>query len=218
MIFYIADTHLDHPDILKWCAPTRGHYKDVDEMNADIVKVWNETVSKKDEVRIIGDFAFKNHRKWSNLLNGKKFLCLGNHDGMPLEAIVGLSGSIDADTQKTLQQFRKVATQVECTANRQRMIMNHYPLKTWEDAYSGAWCLHGHVHGRMRESLPGQVDSRYLYLDVGWDVHGKPISFDEVDAIMFEKAGKMSKDFRERYVAKLKRYRKNWEPPVGWLD
>lgn len=217
MIWYMADTHLDHPDILKWCPTTRGKYKNVDEMNEDIKEIWNKTIGKKDEVRIIGDFAFKNHRKWVNELNGKKFLCLGNHDGMPLEAIAGLSGEIDGNTQKTLQQFRKVATQVECTTLGQRMIMNHYPVMTWEDAYSGAWCLHGHVHGRMKASLPGQIDKRYLYLDVGWDVHGRPISFDEIDAMMLEKAKKMSKEFRIRYAAKLTRYRKNWEPPAGWL-
>lgn len=207
MIWYTADPHLDHPDILKWCEPTRGRYKDVDEMNADIVRIWNETVSKKDEVRIIGDFAFKNHRKWTNLLNGKKFLVLGNHDGMPLEAIAGLAGEVDTDTQKTLQQFRKVATQVECTTRGQKMIMNHYPLKTWEDAYSGAWCLHGHVHGRMKESLPTGID-RYLYLDVGWDVHGRPISFDEIDIMMLGKAKNMHADFCKRYTDRRNRYRK----------
>lgn len=207
MIFYIADTHLDHPDILKWCSDTRP-YKDVDEMNEDIAKVWNDTVSKKDEVRIIGDFAFKNHRKWTNRLNGKKFLILGNHDGMPLEAIAGLSGEVDTNTQKTLQQFRKVATQVECTTLGQKMIMNHYPLKTWEDAYSGVWCLHGHVHGRMKESLPDGIDSRYLYLDLGWDVHGRPISFKEVDEIMLKKTMRMSQAFQDRVMKVRNRHRK----------
>jgi len=207
MIFYVSDTHLDHPDILKWCAGTRP-YRDVDEMNEAVVYEWNKVVGKKDEVRIIGDFAFKNHRKWANALNGKKFLVLGNHDGMPLEAIAGLTGDVDADTQKTLQQFRKVATQVECCTLGQRMIMNHYPLKTWEDAYSGSYGLHGHVHGRMRESLPDGIDKRYLYLDVGWDVHGRPISFDEVDDIMVKKAERMSPDFQDRFMARRKKYRK----------
>jgi len=216
-IYYIADTHFDHPDILKWASETRGHYRDIDEMNADIVRVWNETVGKKDEVRIIGDFAFANHRKWVNMLNGKKFLILGNHDGMPLEAIAGLAGNVDTNTQKTLQQFRKVATQVECTTNGQKMIMNHYWVGTWEDAYYGAWCLHGHVHGRRRESLPDGLDPRYLYLDVGWDVHKKPLSFDEIDEIMLEKARRMPEDFRIRYATKLMRHRKDWEVPASWL-
>jgi len=217
VIFYVSDTHIDHEPIIGWCPKTRGHYKSVDEMNEDIVKVWNETVGKKDEVRIIGDLAFKNHRKWVNALNGKKVIVLGNHDGMKLDALAGLAGELDADTQKTLQQFRRVATQIECTTFGQRMIMNHYPLMTWEDAYSGAWCLHGHVHGRIRESLPDGVHKRYLYLDVGWDVHGRPISFEEIDAIMLEKAKRMPEDFRVRYAAKLMKYRKDWEPPPGWI-
>ena len=57
MRFYIADTHLDHPDILVWQKDSRGHYKDIDEMNADIVKVWNSIVGKKDEVDIVGELG-----------------------------------------------------------------------------------------------------------------------------------------------------------------
>ena len=43
---------------------------------------WNKMVGKKDRVIIVGDFAFANHVKWANCLNGKKVLILGNHDNM----------------------------------------------------------------------------------------------------------------------------------------
>lgn len=207
---------MDHEPILGWCKGTRP-YKTVDEMNEAIVKVWNDTVGKKDEIRILGDFAFKNHRKWVNVLNGKKIIVIGNHDGMKLDALSGLSGDVDAETQKTLQQFRSHSRLIECSYLGQRMALSHYWLGTWEDAYAGCWNLHSHVHGRRKESLPDGI-SHYLWLDVGWDVFGRPIAFEEIDEIMLAKAKRMSEDFRMRYGAKLMRHRKNWEPPADWLS
>jgi calcineurin-like phosphoesterase family protein len=204
-IFYVSDTHLDHPDILEWCSGTRP-FDNIDEMNDWVVEVWNSIVGKKDEVRIIGDFAFKRHGRWANALNGKKFLIVGNHDGMNLDALAGLQ-DVEPSTIKAVQQFRRVMSLHETTHMGQKMAMSHYWLGTWDGSSKGAWNLHGHVHGRRRESLPDEVGHGGLWLDVGWDVHKRPLAFEEIDKMMGEKLLLMPKAFRDRAYEQMAKYR-----------
>ena len=203
--FYIADTHLDHPPILKW---TGRPFDSVEEMNDAVVEAWNKVVGRKDEVHIAGDFAFKRHGRWCNALNGKKFLVLGNHDGMNKEALAGLSDALEPTDVKAIQQFRNVQALAEYRYLGQSVALSHYWLGTWDGMFEGAWNLHGHVHGRRRESLPGQVGHVGLWLDVGWDVHGRPIAFEEVDLMMREKIAMMPQGFRERACRHMARHRK----------
>jgi len=202
---------LDHDPILQWCPKTRGHYKDVDEMNDDIVETWNKTVGKKDEVRILGDLAFKRHGRWANALNGKKFLIVGNHDGMNLDALAGLQ-AVEPSTLKAVQQFRRVVSLHETVHKGQKMALSHYWLGTWDGVHSGAWNLHGHVHGRRPASLPGKVSDgkrheRGLWLDCGWDVHKRPLAFEEIDKIMGDKLLLMPEGFRNRAYENMAKYR-----------
>lgn len=79
-IFVIADTHFNHENIIKYC---NRPFKSVEEMNEAMIKNWNETVSNKDVVIHLGDFALGSKEKAREIagrLNGKKILVLGNHD------------------------------------------------------------------------------------------------------------------------------------------
>ena len=52
-------------------------------MNAHMIRQWNDHVTKKDEVYILGDFAISRGRAADEILrqlNGKKYLIEGNHD------------------------------------------------------------------------------------------------------------------------------------------
>ena len=52
-------------------------------MDANLIRMWNKTVSEDDLVYILGDFSFYDGEKTSNILkflNGKKILVVGNHD------------------------------------------------------------------------------------------------------------------------------------------
>lgn len=77
--FVIADTHFNHANIIKYC---NRPFADVEGMNAELIKRWNETVSKKDVVYILGDFAFGMNGLEDLLeqLHGTKYLVKGNHD------------------------------------------------------------------------------------------------------------------------------------------
>jgi calcineurin-like phosphoesterase family protein len=55
---------------------------DIKRHDEDMIERWNGRVGKKDKVYILGDFAYKNHRKFIDALNGHKTLIKGNHDDM----------------------------------------------------------------------------------------------------------------------------------------
>ena len=53
-IFITADLHLGHANIIRYCGRP---YRDVNEMNEDLIRRWNSVVSDNDRVFFLGDFA-----------------------------------------------------------------------------------------------------------------------------------------------------------------
>jgi len=98
----VADTHYCHPNIIlhagrtPWIVDNPNydhalpyHFKhnnpkagDVKAHDEALIENWNERVGRKDSIKILGDFAYKNHKKYILALNGSKELILGNHDEM----------------------------------------------------------------------------------------------------------------------------------------
>jgi calcineurin-like phosphoesterase family protein len=79
--FFTADTHFGHKNVIPYC---KRPYENVEEMNEDLIKRWNEVVKPHDVVWHLGDFAFQNKEKTQETiarLNGHKVLLKGNHDG-----------------------------------------------------------------------------------------------------------------------------------------
>lgn len=79
-IFVISDTHFCHRNIINYCGRP---FQDVEQMNEEMVRLWNFYVGADDIVIHCGDFAFgdmQNIVKWRDRLNGHIILILGNHD------------------------------------------------------------------------------------------------------------------------------------------
>ncbi len=80
MIYFIADTHFNHANIIKYC---NRPFNDTYEMNEYIVKKWNSVVEDDDIVYHLGDVGFGSLREVKSLverLNGTKILLRGNND------------------------------------------------------------------------------------------------------------------------------------------
>ena len=80
-LFIYSDSHFGHANIIHYA---NRPYASVEEMNEDLIKRWNETVSPDDMVIHLGDFGFgpiDRQRRIFERLNGEKRLILGNHDG-----------------------------------------------------------------------------------------------------------------------------------------
>ena len=83
-LFIIADPHFGHKNVITYCSRP---FSSVENMDRELIKRWNNTVSKKDKVFFLGDFALDKAtiQKIAPQLNGMKTLVKGNHDSYPDE-------------------------------------------------------------------------------------------------------------------------------------
>jgi calcineurin-like phosphoesterase family protein len=89
-IWFTADTHFGHSNIIKHCSRP---FADADEMDAALITTWNAVIQPKDIVWHLGDFAFrsaKNPGDYLKKLYGAKQLVVGNVRGAKPRAGVGI--------------------------------------------------------------------------------------------------------------------------------
>ena len=53
MLFFTSDLHLGHANIIRYCDRP---FANVGEMDAELIRRWNETVGEEDVVYFLGDF------------------------------------------------------------------------------------------------------------------------------------------------------------------
>lgn len=79
-VFFIADTHFGHKNIIEY----ENHpFQSVEEMDNTLIDNWNKTVKKLEKVYMLGDFGLSNKQRIKeivSILKGYKVLILGNHD------------------------------------------------------------------------------------------------------------------------------------------
>ena len=165
--FVTSDHHWGHANIIKY---SKRPFKNVDEMNDNLVNAWNAKVPKGSIVYHLGDMAFMRPWDFVNLrkrLNGTIRLIRGNHDK-----------SVDKPEVKALFEWIKPYYE-STTDDGTKVVMCHYPFMTWNKSHHGSWNLHGHCHG----SLKAPPTKR---MDVGVDTNPNyaPYSFEEVKAYM----------------------------------
>jgi calcineurin-like phosphoesterase family protein len=153
-VYFIACTHFNHANIIRHC---HRPFRSVQEMNAALVRNWNQVVKEKDTVFHIGDLAFgKNPLNWLNFLNGKVVFIKGNHDrwGLPC-FIIHFHFLPDA------------------------FMLIHNPADTPRD-WDG-WVIHGHVHNNDLKRYPF-INRERRTVNVSAEVVGyKPVSLGEIE-------------------------------------
>jgi calcineurin-like phosphoesterase family protein len=147
-VFFTADTHFgDHRTINIWKRP----FANTAEMDALILDGWNATVTPDDEVWHLGDVARRpaDVAGWLERLNGRKHLLRGNND---------------PDATLAAEGWASVGDYAEIEQDGRKLVLCHYPFRSWNGQHRGSLNLHGHSHGRLKP-MPRQYD-------VGVDVHG----------------------------------------------
>ena len=78
-VYMTSDQHFGHANIIEL---ENRPFSSVDEMNAYMLKKWNQRVSKKDKVFFLGDLCVPSRScaEIVPLLNGYKIMIMGNHD------------------------------------------------------------------------------------------------------------------------------------------
>lgn len=159
--FVTSDIHFNHKNIVVY-QPNRGTL-DLDKMNENIIRAWNEDVSPEDTVWILGDVAMGKIEKAPALiarLNGKLNLVKGNHD----KSLYALTKQ-DAYVRTLFNEIVDMKQFYHSVDGTKTYItMSHYPMMHWEGQGQGAMMLHGHLHGHPC-AVPGRIK------DVGMDTN-----------------------------------------------
>ena len=168
MIYFTADTHFGHKNIIRSCGRP---FQDVEEMNEVLIERWNERVKEQDKVYIIGDMFFlcKNPEGILGRLRGKKHLIIGNHDDSWMEK-VDLS-----------RYFIGVDYYLEITDGARKMTLCHYPLLTWKSPRR-SYMVHGHIHAGTDADFWPLLCVRENVLNAGVDIHDfYPVTWEELE-------------------------------------
>jgi calcineurin-like phosphoesterase family protein len=160
-VWFTADTHFGHGGAL-------GRFKrpfgSVAEMDEAMVAGWNERVAIDDDVWHLGDFAYRQTAERMaallSRLNGAKHLVTGNNDSADTLALSGWA---------SVQAYR------ELELADVKLVLCHYPFRTWNAMSRGALNLHGHSHGQLKP-MTRQID---VGVDV-WDF--QPVTLEMIRA------------------------------------
>ena len=167
MIYYIADPHFGHSNILKMCSRP---FASIGEMDEAMIAAWNGRVTGRDTVYIIGDLFFRCADPESILrrLKGRKHLIVGNHDS---------SWMCKVDTSK---YFVSVNDLLVTTDGTRQLTLCHYPLLTWKHQKK-SYMIHGHIHANTDTDFFPLIAARERMLNAGADINGFiPVTFEEL--------------------------------------
>lgn len=167
MVFFTADHHFNHPKVIEFC---QRPFASIEEMTERLIASWNEVIGRGDTVYHLGDFCLTWGKRDDALvdsllsrLNGNKHLIYGNHD---------------RDVVKESPRWGWAGDYKYITVDKQKIVLFHYPIRSWRSNHHGSWHLHGHSHGSL-------TDVGGYSMDVGVDcTEYRPISFEEVRLYM----------------------------------
>lgn len=167
MIYFTADTHFGHENVLWMCGRP---FATIEEMNSALIENWNGCVKGNDTVFIMGDMFFRCAEPEPILrrLKGKKHLIIGNHDGAWMEKVA------------LGDYFESVSTLLETSDGRRGLTLCHYPMLSWKHAQK-TYMIHGHIHNDTRADFWPLLCSRGHVLNAGVDINGfRPVIFEEL--------------------------------------
>lgn len=207
-VFFTADTHFGHGNIVKYC--NRPFLSPLDQEELDRLGSWdhrdasqwkitreaielmdqtiisniNKMVMPDDTLWHLGDFGFGRGGYYKN--------CKAYRDRIACRNINIVWGNHDDYEIKDL--FNKNYNLVKVSVNGQDIVLCHYAMAVWDKSHRGCWQLYGHSHAGaepwMDKNLPGRrsfdvgVDNAYKVLGAF-----RPWSFDEIKKIMDKRTG-----------------------------
>lgn len=171
MIYYTADLHFGHKNVIKYDGRP---FADVEEMDQVLINNWNARVHNEDDVYLIGDLCYcsKKPPEWYlRQLKGRKHLIVGNHDQVTI-------AHEDARNQfESIDWLRKIED------GDKKIILCHYPIAEWEGYYKGFWHIYGHIHNKMDSDTGKYILTREHSLNAGCMLNGyMPVTFNELVA------------------------------------
>lgn len=203
--WFISDLYFWHANILKY-NPNRP-YSNVQDMNEGLIYNWNSVVKSEDKVYCLGDvsFNFRSIELYSHRLNGKKFLCPGNHD------FVHSYNKKSRNEEKRLEWIKKYE-EYGWTILEERTTLDiegvgvvnicHMPYASakdhltvegqdkyanWRPKDDGKFLLHGHIHSTEQRNLGKRM------IDCGVDANNCfPISEKQIVQLILDNPNELN--------------------------
>jgi calcineurin-like phosphoesterase family protein len=184
-IFFTADLHLHHNNIIRYCH-RNPHFRDIEDMDRGLIANWNSVVANSDKVYHLGDFCFtgdsNTYGAMMHKVQGQTIFLRGNHD-------------------KGLQHANYyIWRRIE----GMKIFMRHWPPWVHPFKFKHSFdipidvdlILCGHVHDKWKYHVHSVGQRRIPVINIGTDVWGyKPVSLD----IMMEEVEKLL-SFKQRRV------------------
>jgi calcineurin-like phosphoesterase family protein len=167
--WFTSDTHFHHANILKF---TNRPYASVEEMNEAFIEWNNKNINDSDEFYNLGDFSFGTLEQTVEVvrrLKGRKHLILGNHDG-----VIRKNRNTFLNYFESIQDLREFSVD-----KKKKLVLCHYPMRSWNSSNYGSIQLHGHTHGSLEphgRSVDVGIDSPFI---TGKAEH-RPFHLDEI--------------------------------------
>jgi calcineurin-like phosphoesterase family protein len=191
-MFFTADLHLGHANIIKHC---NRPFSSVNEMDEYLLASWNSRVRPNDSVYIIGDLIFRSSLSpddYLSRLNGKKHLILGNHDKDWVKKV------------EMSKHFVTVERFLEFSDGQHRITMCHYPMMSWNHISKGSYMIHGHIHNNYDAIYSPLMADMPNLLNASVEINNyQPVKFNELlkNNVIY----KTNKECDEEFFDKLKK-------------
>ena len=138
MIYYTADLHLGHENVIKF---SNRPFSSIDEMDKALIANWRAVVQPNDDIYVLGDLIYRsqNPEAYLKQLTGKMHLIRGNHDTYlndnPLE-----------------RYFESINDMLTISDDGRRVFLCHYQLAEWPGYYRDTIHLFGHIHNNRNDA------------------------------------------------------------------
>lgn len=138
-VLFTGDLHFGHENVLKFDGRP---FDTVEEMDAELIRRWNNKVDKGDLVYVLGDMIWKTRNDDApgliKSLNGQIILIKGNHDRFlhNSKAKAALAG---------LKDYDDICVTLE-DGTKKRVILSHFFIPMYNGHRYQAIHLHAHSH------------------------------------------------------------------------
>jgi calcineurin-like phosphoesterase family protein len=168
-IYLMGDLHLDHANIINYCARP-FLFSDVEEMNNVLINNWNNTI-RENKIFFLGDLSFGRGSRpaehWLRKLSGDIHFIRGNHE----------TGVKNSKEYENLEYKNHKFLLVHDPDN--------LPIK-WD-----GWVIHGHKHNNDMKNYPF-INGEKKTINVGAElVNYKPIDLDFIISLKIDSIKRM---------------------------
>lgn len=183
-VFLVSDTHFNHNKLVKSYPDHFDQVRKYDttqQMDADVITMWNKTITDNDIVIFMGDFMmcvpgddrYKNvfHSYFDKLNKGKQFYWIkGNHDEKLHQRIPEI---------EMLDNMQFVKGDKIYYVQHHDFGEVHNTMPT--DINSNVVFVHGHTHQETSLSRFDYKDQSYIQNCVCWDAWYRPVNANELE-------------------------------------